>query len=51
MVANNNQLERRLWAAVDEPRASSKPKSSEYNPRAGGGAVAVLNIDIGGLNQ
>lgn len=31
MVANNNDIEKRLWAAADELRANSKLKSSEYS--------------------
>jgi len=30
-VGNNNQIEKRLWAAADELRANSKLKSSEYS--------------------
>jgi type I restriction enzyme M protein len=30
-VGNNNQIEKRLWAAADEMRANSKLKSSEYS--------------------
>jgi type I restriction enzyme M protein len=31
MVANNNEVEKRLWSAADELRANSKLKSSEYS--------------------
>ncbi len=31
MVANNNEIEKKLWAAADELRANSKLKSSEYS--------------------
>ena len=31
MVANNTDIEKRLWAAADELRANSKLKSSEYS--------------------
>ena len=31
MPSNNGDLEKRLWAAADELRASSKLKSSEYS--------------------
>ena len=31
MPANNNGIEKRLWAAADELRANSKLKSSEYS--------------------
>ncbi|MBC8505900.1 MAG: SAM-dependent DNA methyltransferase, partial [Chloroflexi bacterium] len=30
-VANNNEIEKRLWSAADELRANSKLKSSEYS--------------------
>jgi type I restriction enzyme M protein len=31
MVANNNEIEKRLWEAADELRANSKLKSGEYS--------------------
>ncbi len=31
MPANNNEIEKKLWAAADELRANSKLKSSEYS--------------------
>lgn len=31
MVANNNEVEKRLWSAADELRANSRLKSSEYS--------------------
>ena len=31
MPANNNDIEKRLWAAADELRANSKLKASEYS--------------------
>ena len=31
MNTDNNQLEKRLWAAADELRANSKLKASEYS--------------------
>ena len=31
MLANNNEIEKRLWDAADELRANSKLKSSEYS--------------------
>ena len=37
MAGNGSQIENRLWAAADEPRAHSKLKSSEY-------AVPVLEL-------
>ena len=30
MVANNSEIEKRLWSAADELRANSRLKSSEY---------------------
>ena len=30
-IANNNEIEKRLWSAADELRANSKLKSSEYS--------------------
>jgi len=31
MVANNGEVEKRLWRAADELRANSRLKSSEYS--------------------
>lgn len=31
MVANHNEIEKRLWSAADELRANSRLKSSEYS--------------------
>jgi type I restriction enzyme M protein len=31
MVANNNQIEKRLWDAADELRANSKLRAGEYS--------------------
>jgi type I restriction enzyme M protein len=31
MAANNNEFEKKLWAAADELRANSKLNSSEYS--------------------
>ncbi len=31
MVANNSEIEKRLWSAADELRANSRLKSSEYS--------------------
>jgi type I restriction enzyme M protein len=31
MVANNSELEKRLWGAADDLRANSKLRASEYS--------------------